>query len=172
MAWGDIILGDGVFAITTTSGATAIDVGLTRGGGQFTVEREFRDVEADGDYGPVIGRVRLIKEQPKLTIRGLEMLGTNMIHFYPNSTMTTTNSTAWSTVVDTLTTAEFLYAVTWTGVTLNNRAVVITVNNALNRENIDWGLVDKEEVLPELTYTGHYGSTTRTDPPFTVTFAT
>lgn len=172
MAWGDILLGDGVFSITTTSGATAIDVGLTRGGGQFVVEREFRDIEADGDYGPVIGRVREIKHVPKLTVRGLELLNTSIQYFYANSTMTTTNSTAWSAVLDSLTTAEFWYAVSWTGEELGGKDVVITINNVLNRENIDWNMVDKEEVLPELIFTGHYGSTTRSDPPWSVTFST
>ena len=55
----DIILGDGVFAI----GAT--DVGLTRGGGTLTIEREYRTIEADGDYGPVKGRIRKIKSVAK-----------------------------------------------------------------------------------------------------------
>lgn len=172
MAFGDLILGDGVFSIVTTSGATAVDVGLTRGGGQFTVEREYRDIESDGAYGPVMGLTRLIRETPKLTIRGLEMLQSNLPYFYPNSTMTTTNSTEWHTVIDSLTTGEFMYAVKWTGAMLNGKSVVISVFNAMNRENIDWGLIDKEEVLPEVTFTGHYGSTTRTTVPFLVEYST
>ena len=96
MAYDSIILGDGVFAITTTSGATATDVGLTRGGGQFLVERDFRDIEADGDMGPVSTRVRIIREVPKLTIRGLELLQTNITAFYPGTTMDNTNSTEWT----------------------------------------------------------------------------
>lgn len=172
MAFGDILLGDGVFSVVTSSGATAIDIALTRGGGQFTVEREFRDIDADGDYGPVMGRVRLIREEPKLTMRGLEMLQSNMVYFYPNSTMTTTNSTAWHTVIDSLTTGEHLYAAMWTGELLNGKDVVISVFNALNRENIDWALIDKEEVVPEITFVGHYGTTTRTTVPFLVEYST
>ena len=38
-----IILGKGVFSIGDTP------IALTRGGGQFTVEREVRQIEADGD---------------------------------------------------------------------------------------------------------------------------
>jgi hypothetical protein len=171
MAFGDIILGDGVFAITTTSGATAVDVGLTRGGGQFTVEREFRDILADGDFGPVVGRVREVSHVPKLTIRGLELLRTNITSFYPGSTMSAA-STNWSGVLDTLSSSAPLFAVTWTGKTVSGTSVVVTVNNALNRENIDWALIDKEEVLPELVFTGHYGSTTRTTPPWSVVFTT
>jgi len=171
MAFGDIILGDGVFAITTTSGATAKAVGLTRGGGQFVVERDFRDIEADGDMGPVRGRVREIRSVPKLTIRGLELAQTNLKSLYPGTTVNNTNSTEWSPLL-TLTTAMFLYAVTWTGETLAGKDVVITVSNAINRENIDWNMVDKEEIVPELTFTGHYESSTDRTAPWAVTYST
>ena len=46
-----IILGAGKFYIGETL------VALTRGGGQFTVEREYREINADGDRGAV-GAVR------------------------------------------------------------------------------------------------------------------
>lgn len=42
-----ILLGTGVFSV----GGVAL--GLTRGGGSFVVEREFRELGADGDFGPV-----------------------------------------------------------------------------------------------------------------------
>lgn len=172
MALGDIILGDGVFAIVTSSGATALDVGLTRGGGQFVVEREFRDIEADGDYGPVAGRIREVKQTPKLTVRGLELAQANITNFYPGSTMDAVNSTSWTGTLTALTSCSYAYEVTWTGETLGGKDVVISVRNALMRENIDWSMTDKEEILPELTFTGHYGSTTRTTPPWTITWST
>lgn len=171
MAFGDIILGDGVFAITTTSGASAKAVGLTRGGGQFTVEQDFRDIDADGDMGPVMGRVRLIKSVPKLTIRGLELLQTNLADLYAATTVDATNSTTFEPILP-LTTAMYMYAVTWTGETLGGKDVTITVSNALNRENIDWGLIDKEEIVPEITYTGHYHSSTDRTVPWAITYST
>jgi hypothetical protein len=172
MALGDIILGDGVFGIVTSSGATPLDVGLTRGGGQFVVEREFRDIEADGDYGSVAGRILETKHVPKLTIRGLEIAQANITNFYPGSTMDAVNSTSWTGTLTALTSCSYAYEVTWTGETLGGKDVIISVRNALMRENIDWSMTDKEEILPELTFTGHYGSTTRTTPPWTVTFTT
>ena len=65
---GDIILGDGVFSIGASSTA-ATALALTRGGGNFSVEREFRMIEADGDYGPVKERIRLIRETAKLNMK-------------------------------------------------------------------------------------------------------
>lgn len=71
----EIILGAGKFYI----GATL--VALTRGGGQFTVEREYRDINADGDRGTVKGRVVMESAKPTLTMNVLTML-TNIADLY------------------------------------------------------------------------------------------
>lgn len=63
-----IILGAGKFYIGGTL------VALTRGGGQFTVEREYREINADGDRGAVKGRVVMEGSRPKLTMNVLTML--------------------------------------------------------------------------------------------------
>jgi len=72
----EILLGLGVFAIDGT------DVALCRGGGQFTVEREFRDIAADGDKGSVKDRVVIDAERAKLTMNVLTML-TSIKSMYP-----------------------------------------------------------------------------------------
>ena len=73
---GEIILGAGVFYIGSTA------VALTRGGGSFTVEREFREINADGDRGAVKGRVALESSRAKLTMNILSML-TRLTDIYP-----------------------------------------------------------------------------------------
>lgn len=72
----EILLGLGVFAIDD------VDVALCRGGGQFTVEREFREIAADGDKGAVKDRLVIDMERAKLKMNVLSML-TNMATFYP-----------------------------------------------------------------------------------------
>ena len=72
----EILLGLGVFAIDGT------DVALVRGGGQFTVEREFRDIAADGDKGSVKDRVVIDSERAKLKMNVLTML-TSIKSMYP-----------------------------------------------------------------------------------------
>lgn len=64
----EIILGAGKFYIGSTL------VALTRGGGQFVVEREYREINADGDRGAVKGRVVMEGSRPKLTMNVLTML--------------------------------------------------------------------------------------------------
>jgi len=65
---GEIVLGAGVFYI----GATAI--ALTRGGGSFVVEREYREINADGDRGAVKDRVVMESSRAKLSMNVLTML--------------------------------------------------------------------------------------------------
>lgn len=70
---GEIILGVGRFYIGTNAG-DAEKVGLTRGGGSFVVEREYRDINADDDPGSVKGRISKDTARPKLTFTALQWL--------------------------------------------------------------------------------------------------
>lgn len=162
MATGDkIILGTGVFSV----GATAI--GLTRGGGTFSVERELRHIDADGDRGFVEGRQYVDREVPKLVVNGLDLFtAADLLKYYPALSNTT------GTVTGTLTVASGDYVdVTWVGKTKDGKAVTITVSNALNMANLEWGLEDKNETVATLEYTGHYTEAARTTPPWSVLFA-
>ena len=69
----EIILGVCKFYIGTTK-EDAQYVGLTRGGGSFVVEREFREINADGDPGKVKGRVEKEVARPKLKLTSLQWL--------------------------------------------------------------------------------------------------
>lgn len=72
----EILLGLGVFAIDGE------DVALVRGGGSFKVEREFRDIAADGDKGSVKDRIVIDAERAKLSMNVLTML-TSITAMYP-----------------------------------------------------------------------------------------
>lgn len=69
----EIILGAGRFYIGK-SNADAKVVGLTRGGGSFVVEREYRKINADGDPGAVKGRIEKVAGVPKLKLVALQWL--------------------------------------------------------------------------------------------------
>lgn len=72
----EIMLGAGVVSID------GVDVALTRGGSQFVVEREFREINADGDRGAVEGRIVMDASRPKLTLNTLQIL-TKLADLYP-----------------------------------------------------------------------------------------
>ena len=161
MAAEKILLGMGVVSV----GATPI--GLTRGGSSFTIERKFRNIEADGDYGPVKGRVVLDSETAKLEVNALELFtAANMTKYYPATSVTD------GVLTSTLAIIEGDYSdVTWTGKTKDGKAVTITVENALNLDNLEWKLEDKNEVVPKISFTAHYDEATKTTPPWNVEFA-
>lgn len=70
---GEILLGVGKFYIGTTA-EDAQYVGLTRGGGSFVVEREYRDINADDDPGSVKDRITKDTGRPKLKLTALQWL--------------------------------------------------------------------------------------------------
>lgn len=72
----EIMLGAGVFYIEDTA------IALTRGGGSFTVERTYREINADGDMGPVEGRISLDRSVATLTMNVLTILS-RVADLYP-----------------------------------------------------------------------------------------
>ena len=67
----------GAAEIATGAGLVYIDntlVALTRGGSTFAVNRTFREINADGDMGPVEGRIALDESRPVLTLNALTFL--------------------------------------------------------------------------------------------------
>lgn len=71
----EILLGTGIFYVDNTA------IALTRGGGSFNVEREFREINADGDRGPVEGRIVMESSRATLTLNALTIL-TNVAKLY------------------------------------------------------------------------------------------
>lgn len=69
----EILLGVGKFYVGTSK-EDAEYVGLTRGGGSFIVEREYREITADDDPGLVEDRVEKTSGRPKLKLNALQWL--------------------------------------------------------------------------------------------------
>lgn len=85
---GEILLGVGKFYVGTSK-ADAQCVGLTRGGGSFVVEREYREINADEDPGAVEGRLDQTSGRPKLKLKTLQWL-TKISTLYSGMKTTTT----------------------------------------------------------------------------------
>ena len=160
----NIILGDGVFYLDETP------IALTRGGGTFTVEREYRQIEADGDYGPVKGRIRKIKSTAKLLLNALELIPAQIVQMYPALQISTEVDATEITAKEEIEAADYQSEVIWVGQTLAGQGVRITLQNAINLENLEWSLVDKEEVVPAVTYTATYLESARKTEPWKVEF--
>lgn len=164
----EIVLGYGVFSIGS------VDIGLTRGGGQFTVTREYKEILADGDYGPVKGRIRKDKSVATLTIRALEIEASNLPAMYPATSLDTTTVSGTSTLEakEDVEDADYNATVKFTGTTATGKNVVITLENAINLDPIDWSMIDKDEVIAELKFTGTYLDTARNTEPWSIDYVT
>jgi len=86
----EILLSVGKFYVGT-SNTDAKPVGLTRGGGSFVVEREYRDINADDDPGSVEGRISKDTGRPKLKLNALQWLS-KVAQLYPAIIAKTTTS--------------------------------------------------------------------------------
>ena len=80
----EIILGAGVFYVAGTA------VALTRGGGSFKVVRESRRINADGDRGPVKGRIVCEGSEATLTLNALTFIKSVDALYYGITSTTTT----------------------------------------------------------------------------------
>jgi len=158
----NIILGDGVFYINSTA------IALTRGGGEWSLEREYHEVDADGDYGPVKGRIRKIKSRAKLKLNALELLPANLPKMYPATQTTSAYGVTSFTAKDDIEDADYQDEVSWVGITMEGKECKIILENAINLENIVWPLIDKDEIVPEITYTATYLESARTTEPWQV----
>ncbi len=171
----NILLGDGVFSIGASS-TSVTAIALTKGGGNFTVERDFHLIEADGDKGPVKNRIRIIREVPKLNMKNLEIVPANMEDYFPGASASATSGSTTSTFttrsLTTNITSDDYRFVQWAGYNKANRQTLIYLKNAINMENLNWNLIDKEEVINELTFTGCYDETARNTAPYGVLFTT
>ena len=164
-----ILLGYGVVTVGT------VPIGLTRGGSVFTVEREIRPIEADGDRGPVKGRLVIDTETAKLTVNALELFNAaDMDMYYPGISITPDSETTptKNTMTGTLAIAAGDHNdVKWVGKTKDGKAVTINVENAINMSNLEWSLEDKNEVVPSIEFTATYDEATRNTAPWSVEFA-
>ena len=150
-----IVLGEGVFAINGT------DIGLTRGGGQFTVTREYRRITADGDRGPVKGRIRLVSSEATLQINQLEIMVDDLAKFFPATKVTTATGETTFTGKKDVEATDYQPTVTWTGRTADGRACIITLKNAINLGNLQWTMAERDEVVQQVTFTATYDEANR-----------
>jgi hypothetical protein len=157
-----ILKGGGIFSVG------GVPVGLCRGGGQFLVEREIREIEADGDFGPVVGRQAIDREVAKITMNMLEFFSAEDMEKYFPGTLVTAGATVdtWTSTLKILLTDY--NNVSWTGKTKEDGEVVIELDNCLNLGNLDFALEDKTEVVPVVELTAHYAADARETPPWRI----
>ncbi len=156
----DILLGYGTFFVDD------VPVSRTRGGGRFIVEREVRPIEADGDRGPVKGRLEIDTEIARLTMNELTFFNVDLIKSrFPGLQVIENVVSSTLEIVD-----NDYHDVKWVGKTKGGNDITIIVENAINMGNLELPLEDKNEVVPELEYTGTYAEDARDESMWSVEY--
>lgn len=150
---GNILLGRGAFKLDGNL------LGLTRDGGSFKVEYNHRVINADGDRGLVKGRVVREEAKPYLVINHLELL-TKADAMHPGIKIDTQTKPGHTIITGTgkIDDEKDYHTVEWVGETKDGREVEIKIENAINLENIDWTLKDKDDVIDVATFQSSYDS--------------
>lgn len=146
-----ILLGKGIFRIDGEA------IGATQGGGKFTLEREYRDTAVDGAPGKIVGMTHKEGSTPTLELNHLEIISDDILKRHPalkkvegTDGKSTKITGAGDIRMDDYHTVEFV------GYTKDGREVIITVENAINLENIEFEVKEKSEVIDKCTFTGTY----------------
>ena len=143
------VVGKGVFYIDE------ILAGLTRDGGNFSTEYEYREIAADGDRGAVKGRISNDGARAKMTLNHLEVL-TNLDSFHPGLKIEQLEGKTKITGTGKIDDENDYHTVKFVGETKDGREISVTIKNAINLENINWDLKDKDEIIDAVTFQAAY----------------
>jgi hypothetical protein len=162
----DILLGEGVFYADYGEVGEAI-IGATRGGSKLEVERVIREMPFDGAYGPHKGLRRYERYAPKFTVNLLKMTYLSLSYGMPCDTSDEGN---YHELVFRLNIedADYLTNIAFVGKKHDGKPCIIIIYNALNDGNISLDFKEKDEVVGEMQYTGHYDDSTPTTPPLEI----
>lgn len=161
----DLMLGEGVFYINY--GTDDFVLGATRGNSSLEIDKEIKEIEYDGAYGVQKGMRRYSRYVPRFKVNLLSLNYTNLGYACP---VTVTDKGDYHEIAFDLNIEDADYAtnITFVGVTLDGLALVAILENPLQDGNMDFEFKEKDEVVPELQYTGHYLAATPTTPPIEI----
>ena len=129
--------------------------GLTRDGVKFSVEYEYRVIEADGDRAKVIGCIIKDKAIPNADISHLELL-TRTTDMHPGLSVDTKTAPGHTVISGTgkIDDENDYHKIEIRGRTKDGRKCTAGIKQAINLENIEWEFKDKNDVIDKVTFEG------------------
>ena len=151
-------------------------LGATAGGNTFLIEREIREIAVDGAKGKVKGLRRLITENAALTVRLKEMSADNIRAALAGTAKTDHPDTPGKTHDAVQPTGDVDETEYFTNVALvatvsgTTTPCVVVLNNALGDGNLEVNLLDKEEMVIEVTFSAHYDPNDLASPIYAIRY--
>lgn len=156
-------------ASAITSGTTIL--GVTRGGGTFTVQKNMRTPEVDGMRYPFVGADFVDSIEAYLSGTLLEVTPDNFKRLFGSATKTIDSLKTTITMQTNPTAADYISSLCWVGDLADGSLVVINLKNAINTADFSFTFTDKGEGT--LTFEFHARQAAVTDfdnAPFEVVF--
>jgi hypothetical protein len=146
-------------------------IGATQGGSVFNANREFREVEQDGIYGPVKGLKRKNRIAPTLTVKAMELFKDNFIKFFAGMDVDDT-SLEYTEIKERLNIedTDYIKNVAFVGQNYNEEDVVIILDNVLGDGNIQLAIEREKEIVPEVIFSAHFDPAAPTVVPYKIRF--
>ena len=164
--------------LATDSGAVYVDygvigkerlIGATRGGNQFVIEDENREMIADGAPGPVKGSQRRTKSVQKLTVNILELTTENIKLALPGATSVVDGNGDLITRNCQIEVGDYLDNITLVLAKNGTEELfAFKLDNALCLNGLDWSAAEDDETVIALEFTAHYDPSSLGDEPWSV----
>ncbi len=136
-------------------------IGPTRGGGNFKVERTYRNIEYDGQKGDTKGLVSIDDENANLTMKTINASMNTFADKLPGAKITRDSTSKKITKIEAgslglLKDDDYIKNITLFGQKVGGNFVKITIRNALDKNGLDFSAVQKTEGEIELSYRAHH----------------
>ena len=151
-------------------------LGATRGGNIFLVEQDVKIMDVDGARGPLKGARRIITIRPRITANLIEIDTAALLAMLPGSAEADYPSTEAKThdsikrirdIID----GDYLTNVAIVGkVSGADEDLICIVKEALSDENMQLAMVDKDEGVIAVTFTGHFNPADLTEEPWEIRY--
>jgi hypothetical protein len=144
-------------------------LGATRGGNNFGVEDEIREMLVDGAPGPVRGSQRRTKSTPKITLNLIEFTTDNVKLLLPGAESTA--GVGGDVITRSRQISEGDYVDNITLVVAKNGTedlIALKVNNALALNGLDFAAAEDDETVLAFEFTGHYDPANLAQEPWEV----
>lgn len=162
----DILLGEGIYYADYGEVGQAI-IGATRGGSKVEIEKVIKEMEYDGAYGHTKELRRYTRYVPRFMVNLLKMTYTSLGYAMPmdSTDLGDYKEMVWRLNIED---TDYLTNITFVGNKHDGTEVIIKILNPLNDGNIVLDFKEKDELVSELQYTGHYAAATPTTPPILI----
>lgn len=127
----------------------------TKGGNEFVVEQEVKDLEFDGQRGKTKGTRRIVSENASLKVNLMGLTQDNIKLALPGAKLDETTK-AITNGDGTIPDADYIKNVALVVPNMGGKSKVITIYNGLNDNGFTFTTTDKDEAVVEVVFAAHY----------------